>query len=203
MTIVTDATDIDERARLVAAFSKAAGEQGYSRLDIATVVRYAGLSADDFYQQFTGVEQALVAAQEVFLKRLWLDIEGACEAAGEWPDKVRAAVAAVIDSLVEASALARVFAIEAPGASFAAAEGQFTALDRLATLMRDGRRLYPRAATLPDSTERALVGGTVSIVCQHLLAEDPKAIPCLREQLVEVLLSPYLGQEEARRVAAG
>jgi AcrR family transcriptional regulator len=200
---MTDATDIDERSRFVAAFSKAAGEQGYSRLDIATVARYAGVPTEGFHEQFASVEQALVAAQEVFLKRLWLDIESACEGVGEWPQKVRASVAAVIDSLVEASAIARVFAIEAPGASFAAAERQFSALDRLATLLRDGRRLYPRAATLPDSTERALVGGTVSIVCQHLLAEDPQAIPRLQAQLVEVLLSPYLGEEEARRVATG
>jgi AcrR family transcriptional regulator len=192
----------DRRARLVAAFSKAAAEQGYSRLDVSTVARYGGVSVAEFEEHFQSVEQALVAAQEAFLERLWLDIEAACEGAGEWPEKVRDAVAAVIDSLVEASAIARVFAIEAPGVSFAAAERQYAALNCLAAVLRVGRRSYTRAASLPDSSERALVGGTVSIVCEHLLAEDPTAIPRLRGELVELLLSPYLGEEEARRVAA-
>jgi hypothetical protein len=194
---------LEQRSRLVDAFSKAASEQGYARLEISTVTRYAGLSAADFDAQFASVESALVAAQAAFLERLWLDIQAACEAAETWPDKVRDSVGAVIDSLVEASAIARVFAIEAPGASFAAAEGQFAALDMIAERLRDGRRLYPRAAGLPASTERALIGGGVSIIAEHLLAEDPSAIPHLRAQLVELLLSPYLGEEEARRVAGG
>jgi AcrR family transcriptional regulator len=191
------------RARLVYAFSRAAGERGYSKLDIDLVCRYAGVSTERFREQFETIEQALVAAHEAFLQRLWLDLVGACEAGGEWPDRVRAGVGALVGSLSEASAAARVFAIEAPGISFVAAERQFAALDRLAALLRDGRSLYPQAAELPEVTERALIGGVVSIVCEHLLAEDPKAIPALRRQLVEILLTPYLGFEQARAVAGG
>jgi AcrR family transcriptional regulator len=204
---MTDATDIDDRddqrSRLIAAFSRAAGERGYSRLDVETVSRYAGLPPGGFYDEFESVEQALVAAQEAFLGRLWLEVTGACEGVEVWPLRVRAVVAAVLGSLVEASSLARVFAIEGPGASLAAAERQFAALDRLANLLAEGRRFFPRAAHLPAITERALVGGGVSIVSQYLLAEDPKTISTLQTQLVEVLLAPYLGEDEARRVAAG
>jgi AcrR family transcriptional regulator len=204
---MTDATDIDDRddprRRLIVAFSRAAGEQGYSRLDVDTVSRYAGLPPGGFHEQFESVEQALVAAQEAFLGRLWLEVTGACEGVEVWPLRVRAVVAAVVSSLVEASSLARVFAIEGPGASLAAAERQFAALDRLARLLTEGRKFYPRAANLPVITERALIGGAVSIVAQNLLAEDPKAISTMQTQLVEVLLAPYLGNQEARRVAAG
>lgn len=112
-------------------------------------------------------------------------------------------VAAVVGSLVEASSLARVFAIEGPGASLAAAERQFAALDRLAELLAEGRRHYPRAARMPPITERALIGGAVSVVSEYLLAEDPQTITTLQAQLVEVLLSPYLGSEQARSIAAG
>lgn len=203
MTGTVHGEELDQRSRLVAAFSKAIGEHGYAHVEIATVARYAGLSVADFDKQFAGVEQALLAAQEDFLGRLWLDIESACERRESWPEKVRDSVAAVVDSLVEASAVARVLAIEAPSVSLAAAERQFAALNRLAAILREGRRLYPLAAALPDSTERALLGGVVSIVCEHLLAEDPQAIPRLCPQFVELLLSSYLGEEEARRVAEG
>jgi AcrR family transcriptional regulator len=194
--------EIDPRSRLLAAFTKVASERGYSRVEIATVCRYAGVSRAVFDECFAGAEDALLAAQEAFLRRLWLEIQAACGATTEWPAQVRAAVVAVIDALVESSASARVFAIEAPGASLAAASLQFSALDRVATLLREGRRHYPRARNLPDATERSLVGGTVSIVSQHLLAENAPAITRLQAELVELLLSPYVGEAEARRVAA-
>lgn len=191
----------DERERLIAAFSKAAAEVGYSRLDISTVARYAGVSVARFQEHFASVEQALVAGQQVFFRRLWFDIEGGCNSAAPWPQQIQAAVAALVGTLVETAATARLFVIEAPSASLAAAERQYTALSRLAAYLRTGRSLYPRAAGLPEATERALVGGTVSIICEHLLAENPEEISRLQPELVEVLLSPYLGEEEARRVA--
>jgi len=191
-----------DRERLVAAVAKAAAEHGYSELTVDQVTRYAGVSRASFEAHFENKEQGLVAAQDAFFDRLWRDAVAACEAPDEWPLKVRAALGAVLASLVEASNLARVFMVEAAAASLAAVERQFAILDRFAILLRDGRRHYPDAASLPDATERALVGGVASIVSAHLLMEDPQAIPALEAQLVEFLLIPYLGEEEARRVAS-
>jgi AcrR family transcriptional regulator len=195
------AKEIDERERLIAAFSKVASEQGYSRLDLDTVARYAGVSVDRFHEHFESTEQALAAGQEVFFRRLWFDIEGACELCADWPQRIRAAVAAVIGTVVETAATARLFGIEAPSASLAAAERQYAAINRLVGYLRTGRRLYPAAGELPEATERALIGGAVSIVCERLLADDADSLPALQPQLVEVLLTPYVGEEEARRVA--
>jgi AcrR family transcriptional regulator len=192
-----------QRERLVAAFAKAAAEHGYARLEVEHVLRYAGLPRSIFDEHFTSKEQGLVAAQDAFLDRLWLEVVQACEAPGEWPAKVRAALAAILSSLVEASSLARVFAVEGTAVSLAAAERQFAALDQFAALLREGRRHFPAAASLPDATERALVGGIASIVSGHLLMEDPQAIPALETELVELVLMPYLGATEARRTAAG
>jgi AcrR family transcriptional regulator len=190
-----------QRERIVAAFAKAASEHGYAELTVEHVLRYAGVPRSTFDAHFQSKEQGLIAAQDAFLGRLWLDVVSACDSAVEWPLKVRVALAAVLASLVEAHDLARVFAVEAVAASLAAAERQFAALDQFAELLGEGRRLYPDAASLPDVTERALVGGIASIVSGHLLMEDSQAIPRLEDQLVELVLIPYLGEGEARRVA--
>jgi AcrR family transcriptional regulator len=192
-----------QRDRLVAAFSKAAAEHGYAQLEIEHVIRYAGVSAETFAAHFETKEQGLIAAQDAFLDRLWLDVVTACDVSIEWPLKVRASLHAVLGSLVEASTLARVFAIEATAASLAAAERQFAALDQFAVLLREGREHFPGAASLPGATERGLVGGIASIVSTHLLMEDPQAIPRLEAELVEFILIPFVGEEEARRIAAG
>jgi hypothetical protein len=105
--------------------------------------------------------------------------------------------------VVEASSLARVFTVEATAVSLAAAERQFASIDQFAALLGEGRRLYPRAASLPQATERALIGGIFSILSDHLLAENPGAIAALESQLVELLLIPYIGESEARLVSAG
>ena len=192
-----------QRERLVSAFAKAAAEHGYAGLELEQVLRYAGVSREILDAHFESKEQGLIAAQDAFLDRLWLDVVGACNGPGEWPLKVRAALAAILSSLVEASSLARVFTVEAAAASLAGAERQYAALDQFATLLRDGRRHYPAAGSLPYATERALVGGVASIVSGHLLMEDPQAIPPMEAQLVELVLIPFVGEGEARRVAAG
>jgi len=192
----------DEQHRLlVAAFTKAAAEHGYAKLEVEQVLRHAGVSRATFDAHFKTMEQGLIAAQDAFFNRLWLDVSAACESADEWPLRVRAAMAAILASLAEASAPARVFAIEATAASLVAAERQFAALDQFAKLLRDGRDLYPCAATLPAATERALIGGIASILSGHLLVEEPQAIPGLESELVELVLIPYVGAGEARRVA--
>jgi AcrR family transcriptional regulator len=203
MSVTAELALSERRPRLIAAFSKAAAEEGYAHLDLDTVARYAGLTVADFEAEFDGVEAALLAAQEAFHGRLRSEALAACEGCEDWSGQVRAALAAVLASLIEAGPMARVFAVEVPASSFAAAEFQLTALEECADLLRQGRSLDPRAALLPELTERLLVGGAAAIVCSHLLAEDTTALPALAPELATAFLAPYLGVAEALRVAAG
>lgn len=191
-----------DHERLIAAVAKAAAEHGYAGMTVEQVASYAGLSPEIFELHFEGKEQGLVAAQEAFMERLWLDAAGACEEGESWPRKVRAGLGAVLASLVEASDLARVFAVEA-SASLVLAERQLAALDQFARMLRQGRRDYPDAEALPGVTERTLVGGIASIVSAHLMMEEPGEIEALQPGLVELVLIPYLGRDEARQVALG
>lgn len=189
------------RERLLEAIVKTAGEHGYSDFTVERAVKRAGVSSDTFYRYFESREKGLLAAHEAYLNRLSLEVAAACEAGDEWPAKVRRGLGAMIASLVEASAPARVFAVEAAAASFAAAERQFATMEEFAAMLRVGRRIYPAAASLPDITERALIGGVSSIVIRHLLAENAENLPALQPELVELVLIPYLGESEARRAA--
>ncbi len=191
----------EERERIVAAIAKAASERGYARLKIDQVVRYAGVSRAAFDSHFTSKEQGIVAAQDAFLERLWLEVEGACDVDQEWPVNVRLTMDAVLAYIVETSALARVFAVEAGAASMAAHERQFATMESFADLLREGRRHYPQTAEMPPEMERVLVGGIASIVSGRLLAEEPLALAELEPELTEFVLVPYVGASEARRVA--
>lgn len=192
----------ETRARLLAAVAKAAGEQGYAEVTVDRVARYAGVSDVTFFQHFESREQALIAAYDAFVERLWGEAVTACAATAPWPARVRGAIAAVIGSLTEASSIARAFLVEATASSIAGAERQIVAMERFAELLREGRGADSRSQSLPEATERTLVGGVASIVSGCLLAEDPQALPALEPQLVELVLIPYLGVDAARRAAA-
>ncbi len=189
------------RAQIVSSVTRVAAEGGYASFSVDAVLRASGVSKSTFDRYFAGPEQALIAAHEDFLERLKLDVRGACRGESGWPRQVNAATAAVLASLIEASSLARALWVEGAGASLAAADRQLVALEQFASMLREGRRHYPAAADLPEVAERVLIGGAASIVSGCLLAEDPEALIGLRPDLVEVLLMPYLGCAEARRVA--
>jgi len=191
-----------ERDRLIAAFGKAASEHGYRSLTVEQVARYAGTSSARVEEHFASKEEGIAAAQEVFLDRLWLEVLDACAEPAAWPEKVRAALRSILVSLAEASALARVFAVEAK-ASLAAAERQFAVLDRFAELLSNGRRHFPQASSMPSSTERAIVGGVASIISGRLLDEEPQALVALEPELLELVLIPYIGLQQARQFARG
>jgi hypothetical protein len=170
-------------------------------LTIERIVNYAGVDREVFDAHFESREQGLLAAQEAFLERLLWEATGACERPAPWPFRLRAGLRAVLSSLIESAALARVLTVEADAAGLSLMERRLAALDDFARLLRRGREDHPAARPLPEVTERLLVGGVASLLRQRLLREELAATAPLEVELVELLLIPYLGRQEARRIA--
>jgi len=195
--------DLDgQRARLIDAFTRAASERGYAETTVQDVAALAGLPEDVFYEYFSDKHQCLSAAYDAFIERM---VEEARHAAGdgdEWPLRVKEAVAAGLSFVAETSTRARFFAVDAPAAGPIILERHVTAMARIVFLLRSGREHYPRAAELPDLTEQILVGGAASLISSALLSEESTRLPSLESELVEIILTPYLGREEAQRIAA-
>ncbi len=191
-----------DRERIVAGIGKAVTEQGHAKLAVEDVLRYAGVSRETYEAQFATTEQGVLAAQEAFIERLWLEIVSACEIDRAWILNVRAALSAGLAYIGEASELARVFAVEAAASSMAVNEQQFVALDRFATLLQGGRD-QEGVPELPPMTERVLIGGIVSVVTARLLSEDAQGLEDLEPELTELVLVFYLGRDEARALVRG
>lgn len=193
----------DERRRLVDAFTRLAAEVGYRSVDGAAAARYAGLPADAFYRHFPSELSCLVAAQDAFVARLGEDVAEAvvCEE-GEWPMQIRRVVAAYLACLADMESHARLFAVEAIAAGPAILESRFAHTERAAARLREGRRHFPHAEPFTEMLEWGLVAGAVARITSFLLAEQGSLLPRLEPELTELLLVPYLGAEEARRLAA-
>lgn len=56
---------------------------------------------------------------------------------------------------------------------------------------------------LPELTERAMIGAATSIVGNRIMRDQVDRLPAVEPELVQLILIPYLGPEEARRVSLG
>ncbi len=191
----------EERDLLIAAVTKAAAEYGYDALTVELVLRRSDLNEDTFYAHFDDIRAALLAAQERFIERLWAHAMEDCDVERDWPSRVKAALDAALRFLTEAPVHARVFTVEVAGSGPVATERQQALIRRLASRLREGRARYPLGASLPESTEQSLIGGITSLISGHLLAEEADLLLTLEPEFLELLLTPYLGSAEARRLA--
>jgi AcrR family transcriptional regulator len=190
-----------QRERLIDAFMRTAPELGYGNTTVTEVAAAAGVPGDAFYDHFSSKHQLLSAAYDTFVDRMFDEVGHASRAGEDWPVRVKQAVAAGLAFIAETATRARFFAVEAPAAGPLMFDRYIVAAARVAFALRGGRDRYPKAADLPDMTEQILVFGTACLVSSALLSEEPTRLASLESELVEILLTPYLGRDEARRIA--
>jgi AcrR family transcriptional regulator len=191
----------ERRQLLIDAFTKVAAERGYEQVTIDEVVATAGLSRASFFEYFDSKRQCLAASYDAFFDRLTAQARVACAAEETWPAGVRAAVIASLEFLLETASRARLFMVEAVAGGLPLFERRLALTERLAKMLGGGRQRIPDTTELPASTEWILVGGVLARVSEHLLEEEPDALAELEAEVVELVLTPFVGVGEARRVA--
>lgn len=133
--------------------------------------------------------------------RLLEDIERACAAAEDWPHGVRAALVAALARLSDEPKLGPLLLFEPYDAGPEAKVRHLATLDRLAELLRAGRE-STGGGELPNSLEEGLVSAATFFVGRPLHRNRPDLLPGLVPALTVLLLWPYIGREEAERLAA-
>jgi AcrR family transcriptional regulator len=191
-----------QRERLLDAAARAMAEQGYAELTVRDLIDRAGVSRRTFYQLFEGKIECVFAAHERAFERLSETVAVACGAERTWPDRVAGAIAAALAFAVESPSEAQLIVVACHTASEPKLASRGHAVhEQLAELLRIGRRQGEVAHAPPELTEQAVVGAAMAIVGARLLAGDVTTLPQLAPELTEIVLTPYLGDEEARRVA--
>lgn len=190
-----------QRARLLAGAARAMATHGYVSLTVEQIIEEARVSRTTFYENFANKRDCLRVAHEEAFDRLAGTIFRACAGVLEWPAKVAAAVAAAIRFAVESPGEARLLIFDAVGAEPELAARVLASNEHLVGMLRAGREHCPQAAMLPELTERAMIGAATTIVGNRLMRGQADRLPALEPELVQLILIPYLGREEARRAS--
>jgi AcrR family transcriptional regulator len=191
-----------QRERLLDAAAQAVAEEGYAELTVRDLIDRAGVSRRTFYQLFGDKIDCVFAAHERAFERLSEVIVAACRAERAWPDRVAGAIIASLAFAVESPSEAQLIVV----ACHTASEPKLASLghaahEQLAELLRTGRKQEEVAHAPPELTEQAVVGAAMAIVGARLLASEVATLPQLAPELTQIVLTPYLGDEDARRVA--
>jgi hypothetical protein len=141
-----------------------------------------------------------LSSYESARRRLFSRIERSCAAEQPWPARVHAATAATLLLFAADPRLAStlVYQVEAEGAEAQARHEE--TLSHLAEMLRQGRE-ETDAPPLPEQIEENLIGGLLYLVGRPLRAGDAASLPSLTLELTTFLLTPYLGRDEAERLA--
>jgi AcrR family transcriptional regulator len=191
----------NQRQRLIAGAARALAIHGYAELSVRHVIATAGVSRNTFYANFDNKRDCVLAAHRDAFERLLALILRACAAERDWPQKVRASIATVFAFATEAPDEARLLTLDALATDMTIARQVIDSNAHLAALLRDGRRHSPLGSELPDLTEEALIGAVSAIVGGRLLEGGVEGLDGLEPELVQLVLTPYVGMEEAGRVA--
>lgn len=192
----------NQRARLVSGMIETVAERGYGNATITNVIAAAKVSRKTFYETFANREGCYHAAYEAAFEFLRERVT-AGSSAQEWPDAVRGGLAALLESLGDHPDLAAFFLISPASVGDEISERHHAAVRELVEVLL---AKMPAAAGTGAATEirtEALAGGLARLSAMKVSAGEASELPALLPDLVELFLRPYLGTEEAIRVAQG
>lgn len=193
----------NQRERLIAGLAEAVAENGYAGTTIAHITRHAAVSRRTFYEHFNSKDECFTAAYDTVMTELRERVGNAFDQEDEWPEAVRAGIAAMLEFLASEPHLARLSMVEALVAGPVVVERYDEAIQSLVPYFQAGREGRPPEvlAGLSPTTEEALVGGMVSLISRRIFADRTEELESLLPDLVEFTLTPYLGGAEAAKVA--
>jgi AcrR family transcriptional regulator len=191
----------NQRERIVTALVDVVAERGYNATTVANITKAASVSRRTFYEHFADKEACFLAAYEMVADHIAASMRAAAEVFEEWPQQVRAALATMLRFLAGEPELARLCMIEPIAAGGEIAARHRASMQGLVEILKAGRPEHGGEHALPEATEEALVGGIVSLIIREISTGRTEQLESLLPDLVELTLAPYVGPEEAEKMA--
>lgn len=198
-----DLVAFDQRERLLAALARIVAEEGYNKATIGAIAEAAAVSRRTFYEHFKGKEECFLAAYDALDDYLVSLVEESAPAEGEWPERVAATFTTVVGFLGEHPDLARVYVVEP---NVVSGKGMCSRrqrrADRYIELLEPGRHWRGEDRDLAEGIEEAIFGGIITLLARRIVAGEGDQLTRFTPAVIEFALSPYLGIERAREIAA-
>jgi AcrR family transcriptional regulator len=200
--VTRDQAAADQRRRIVEAAAELIARRGYHGTTIELIIRRAKVGYATFYKNFSSKEECLIAVFDTAGEVLRPALREAYESHdGPWAERVAVVLGALFQLIAENPAHARVCLVEALTAGPVAVARYERMLANFEPLLLPGRKIRPGNTELPDTLEATLFGGVFWIAYQRLIVGEAEKLAQLLPETIELVLSPYVGEAEAVRIA--
>ncbi len=192
-----------QRARIVNATIELVGERGVPDVAVAHIVERSGVSRRTFYELFRDREGCVLAAFEHGVQSAAAAVLPAYEQRGAaWEERIRAALAALLDFFDCEPTVARLLVVDALAADRSVLERRAQILGHLIDAVhRGGAR--EAGCELPRRPPRIVAEGAVGaiLLALHTRLREPAPPPLARRQgqLMGIVVLPYRGAAAAER----
>ena len=192
---------LNQRERLIGGLAEAVAEHGYNAVTITHITQVAQVSRRAFYENFENKEECFLAAFEVVVVHLRELVAEAVAPVDDWAHEVIAAFRAILGFLAKEPDLARLCVVESLSAGPVVAERFQQTIHAFVPILERGRKERQSDRPLPESTEGSLIGALALLAGRSILAGEAERLDRLLPDFTEFVLTPYLGFEEAHRLA--
>jgi AcrR family transcriptional regulator len=191
-----------QRERILDAVANLTAAQGYAELKVEEIAERAAVSLQAFYEHFADKEDAFLVAYEVGHDKALAMVERAYTAEPDWRLGVRAGIATLLRFLAAEPSFAHVALVDALVATTRTAERSTAGVSAFAQMLVPGADGAAGGRTPSDVTIEAIVGGIFNLCLHYALEGRIRELPELTVSATYIALAPFVGSEEAARIAA-
>jgi AcrR family transcriptional regulator len=191
----------NQRERLIAGLATAVAERGYRAVTITDITKQARVSRRVFYANFESKDECFLAAFEVVVGHIRELAGEAVASSDDWPRRAIVAAQTVLSFFAEEPDLARLCLVESQAAGPTVSARFHGAVHEVVPYLEQGRAERVGERELPATTEESTLGALVMLTSRKVAAGEAAELEDLLPDVAEFILAPYLGAEEAARLA--
>jgi AcrR family transcriptional regulator len=192
----------NQRQRILRAVVEVASGTGYGGLTVRDVIERAGVSRRTFYEHFENKEQAFLAAYDLVVSRLAVEVQASSTRGQSWSEKIGLGLATFLDRLAGDPALAHLCVVEVLAAGPPALAGRAAAMDAFRVFFEPGMQDAPDGLPVPALAAETVIGGAYEVVYSFVLDGRTAELPILLPDLLQIVLLPFVGAHAAAAEAA-
>lgn len=194
----------NQRERLISGLIQVLYEAGYQKTTVSLIGQRAAVSKSDFYKHFESKDDCFIAAYDLAVEQIREQLLTACQEAEDedWAQRVKHAIWALLQTFSAEPALASITLVEGLRAGRGVYDRYQAAIESFVKYLRDGAPTTPAGTEVPEATDEAVVGGIAALLGRRILAGEAERLEELFPEILEFILTAYLGVEEARRIVS-
>ena len=186
-----------QRNRIHQAMIEVVSQRGYPETRVVDVIGVAGVSRKTFYELFDSKEDCFLAAYDVLLENILGEATDAFDsnAGGSWAERIRGALAVLLEHLAQHPDEARFAIVEVLAAGPKALARRDAALRQFTGFLEAGRS--ETSVELPGIISLSVAGGINELVYSEILHGAVGRLPSRLPDLMFWVALPFLGAEGA------